>query len=476
MMSPTTTEPRPIRERQVRIDFSARSAELRGREESPNLDATRCEGPCGFVLNLAQELAEGRVEDGAGELGSRQSLDAQVLDADAIVLPRQIGCQLMEEVASLVRNPAMHASYATLCFLPAMATRLRMRQVLLSPSKRLATLASESRSRDASTAGEDEQVFEPEIYSYWIDWSGQLYVRDLELGSQGDVPVSGRIPLERGALCLSFYLPRLPDTNPANLRNVDLTAFDPNPLRDAKGEVSGFLRAEPREPATLLEERVESPVHVLESLLEHLAVGLFEPQRIRLALESGQLRGELLRGDALAVFGVVALAPTESPVIDETPGSGHAVQPGFLSLCWAHPEPVDLSEVHLRPRTLSFDVLLNLLLRDMTRRGSKVRRGPHRRHPRKMREVLPKDASRVALEPVDQLADRERRRCVDEHMQVVRLDSKVLNANLKLFGFLPKQSFEPVRDVSDEDLAPSARYPDEVILEHNHGAFVVSML
>ena len=101
MLSSTTAQPRPIRERQVRIERTAPRAQLRGRKEASNLDAP-LEAPRGFVLDLTHELAEGRVQDRPGELGFRHPLGVQVLNADAIVLAPQVGCQLVKKVAPLV--------------------------------------------------------------------------------------------------------------------------------------------------------------------------------------------------------------------------------------------------------------------------------------------------------------------------------------------------------------------------------------
>src|SRR5215217_2391407 len=217
-------------------------------------------------------------------------------------------------------------------------------------------------------------------------------------------------------------------------------------------------------------------LHVPESLSEHLRVGFFEPERLRLTLERGQLRGELSGRDALGVYGVVTLTPTQCPVVDEPTCPSHAVQPGLLSLGGTHPEPVGLSHLHLLgPRALSFDVLLNRRLRHSARRCRKVCGGPHGRHLSKVSELLAKHPRGVALEPVDQLANRQRRRRIDKHVQVVWPDGKMLDFDAKLFGFLAEQRFKPVRDGSDQHLAASARYPDEMILEHDNRPSVVSV-
>jgi hypothetical protein len=88
---------------------------------------------------------------------------------------------------------------------------------------------------------------------------------------------------------------------------------------------------------------------------------------------------------------------------------------------------------------------------------------------------LAKHPRGVALEPVDQLTNRQRRRRIDEHVQVVGPDGKMLNLYAKLFGFLAEQRFKPVRDGSDQHLAASARTPDEMILERDNRPSVVSV-
>src|SRR5918992_3964316 len=60
-------------------------------------------------------------------------------------------------------------------------------------------------------------------------------------------------------------------------------------------------------------------------------------------------------------------------------------------------------------------------------------------------------------------------------MQVVGPDGKMLDLDGKLFGFLAKQRFKPVRDGFYQHLAASARYPDEMILKHNNRPTVVSV-
>ena len=84
MLSPATTaEPRPVYERQIRVERPASGAELRRWEEASDPDAA-LEAPGGLVLDLTHELAEGSVEDRTGQLGFRKPLRVQILDADQI--------------------------------------------------------------------------------------------------------------------------------------------------------------------------------------------------------------------------------------------------------------------------------------------------------------------------------------------------------------------------------------------------------
>jgi hypothetical protein len=240
----------------------------------------------------------------------------------------------------------MHPSHAALSLLPATATRLLPGEVLLNPPEPPLGPPGELRGPDALAIGEDEQVLQTEVYPDWVDRSRGFYVRNLKLGTQGNVPVSASVSLEGRALGRSFDSSGETDTNPTYLRDVYPAVLDSDALGDTESEVSSFLGAQPGEAATPLEERIVCPIHVCESLLEHLRVGLFKPERIRLTLDGRQLGGKLSGGDALAVFGIVAFTSVQSPIVDEPTGSGHPVQSGLLSLRRAHPEPVDLSQQH----------------------------------------------------------------------------------------------------------------------------------
>src|SRR5512135_1962247 len=93
--------PLPIREREAAVERTADVAHLRRREESIGLDVVLAE-PQRLVFELPVELAEGRVEDALGQLGSRKALQRQVLDTYRIVPADDRGTELVLEVPTPV--------------------------------------------------------------------------------------------------------------------------------------------------------------------------------------------------------------------------------------------------------------------------------------------------------------------------------------------------------------------------------------
>src|SRR5215207_7948086 len=99
-------------------------------------------------------------------------------------------------------------------FVSAAAAQLLSRKVLLRFLELPVRSPGEPGSRDTFAIREDEQVFESKVYTNRVLRRRRLYIGHLELGCQGNVPVSCRISLERRALGLSFDLSGLADTNP----------------------------------------------------------------------------------------------------------------------------------------------------------------------------------------------------------------------------------------------------------------------
>lgn len=133
MLSATLTNPPPLREPQVWINeptLRLRAA-FRGGEEALYLDSAP-KVLSRLVADLMPKVAEGRIKHRTAQLGSHKSLTVQILDADTVILTRQVCCQLVQKVASLVGYFAVYAGYLPLRLLSAVRARFLPGEVLLS--------------------------------------------------------------------------------------------------------------------------------------------------------------------------------------------------------------------------------------------------------------------------------------------------------------------------------------------------------
>src|SRR3712207_6772933 len=101
MTCPTTARPLPVREGQPMVDRAATPAEPGRRVETID-DCQVPAVPRRLVLDLSPELPEGRIVETLGQLGSRKAANAQVFDAEPLMIPDEVGRQLVEEVLSSV--------------------------------------------------------------------------------------------------------------------------------------------------------------------------------------------------------------------------------------------------------------------------------------------------------------------------------------------------------------------------------------
>ena len=101
MVRTTSAIPLPIREREAVVDRATIAAHLGRREKPIGLDVVLAV-PEALVFQLPEELAEGRVEDALGQLGSRKALHGQPLDAHRGIPIDDPGAVLVLEVPPLV--------------------------------------------------------------------------------------------------------------------------------------------------------------------------------------------------------------------------------------------------------------------------------------------------------------------------------------------------------------------------------------
>jgi hypothetical protein len=158
MACPAVTPPHPVGEPEVSVDGATRRAEPRGREETP-YNRQMLPVPAGLVGELEAQLAPRGVEDGLAELGSRNSSDRKILNADGVILADKATGELVEEVLSLITDAEMLTGDGAAGLLPPLAALLAAREMALEPHE-LALGAAEGRRRwDALTVAEHGQLF-----------------------------------------------------------------------------------------------------------------------------------------------------------------------------------------------------------------------------------------------------------------------------------------------------------------------------
>ena len=82
-----------------------------------------------------------------------------------------------------------------------------------------------------------------------------------------------------------------------------------------------------------------------------------------------------------------------------------------------------------------------------------------------MRELLPENAGRVALELVRIVLRRISRRCADEQVNVVGHDLQLCDRQVQHGGTFVKQFFEPRFDVADKHRLSVLDTPNKVVVE-----------
>ena len=78
-------------------------------------------------------------------------------------------------------------------------------------------------------------------------------------------------------------------------------------------------------------------------------------------------------------------------------------------------------------------------------------------------ELLLDLARGTPLGPTDEVADRDMRRYLDEHMDVIARQSAVDDGYAHLLADLPDDLAHPQTHITDEHLVPVLRRPDEVV-------------
>jgi len=352
MHRPTPAGPNPVREGQGGVDCPTLPTKLAAGEVAVNHGEVFAV-PDRFVLQLPPELTQGCVQNREGKLGFRHPSQVQVFDAQPVVFLDEFGGQLVQPVLALVAHLGVDPVQPMPRLFPVLATLLLAGKFPLRPAKLALCFAVELGWSYSCTVGKHREVFQAEVNSYhpFRVCRGQGCVRHGEFGGQGDVPMPLRIPLERSALDGAINRLALANLDQTDLGDIDFGVFDFDPLGDAEARLIPLLAFEAGEPGPLFKERLERPVEVFQGLLEHLAIGFFQPCHFGPLLQGGQLGGLLVVGQPLPGGGIRLLAPCKAPVPHEPPSSGHTQQSLSLGLGGFHAEAVDLAmDSHSVPR------------------------------------------------------------------------------------------------------------------------------
>lgn len=470
------TSPKTIRERKLLIAMTTVRTQLRRRKPATDEDEVSS-APPGFVFDLPERLTMRGVVDRLGKLGFRHAFEVQRLARDCAVLPDDRSGKFVGEVGAAVGDLLVFTGQRPTGFRPIRAPFLATGQTPGGALYLAFGFSEEARVLGDSAVGISGEPIEPHIdanrrFSF-DDRLGQ--VRQVEFSDQRYMPLAGRVTLERRAFQGQIAGLRLPDLDPPNLRNIDASVFELNPLRDAERLIRAVFLLESGKARPLLKEVVERSFAVGESLLQQLRVYLFQPLEAGLVFQLGQFNRKLRPGDGFAGFFVDLLTARQSPIEDEPSRARKPSKRRFLFGGRINPESVDLSFRHSISRSLRIDVFGNRLLGHRAGGRSEIARRPHARHSAKMLEFFSQNARRIALQSKHDLANSQMLWAIEEQMDVVRFDGKMHDLDIDLRRFFPQQCDQPLGYVPDKYFATTARYPDDVIPDRSHRAFVVSI-
>lgn len=460
----------PIRERLLRLrQRSASRTDLRC-VFGIDCDNSHASVLC-FACEDVEELRPTRVVRGLRQPGSGDTLDVQGFVGDEAVGIHQLPGFLVVEVPPLVGRLLVQLRNAVAGLAASGRTLPLACKRTLRPSESLLRLAVVMRGFYRRARRSDEERLQSEVYPNRRavpDGFGRIS----EVAREDHVPLAAR-PLDGDGLDRPLDSPMQLDLDVSDVLEVQT----PVVLQAATVPVGREL--DTTEPVFRLVSRVARSAPGLAPAEERLERLVQSAQRSlrRREVEGCEARRGLARrlepprlfavGDR-TLFGLVHVPSfPKGKVVEPSVLSEHRVKGKLLRAVGEEPELVRPSH-RLRPPPLflSGDVTGYRLVRHVTRRTHVVTATPEARHTAPERPVaLPKDARGVALELVSELGRGEDRRGLDEQMHMIRLDRKVFDLNLKLFGLLPNKGLQFVGNTAGQHGEPILRTPNKVIVE-----------
>src|SRR6266498_1859147 len=334
--------------------------QLRRREPTPNQDEVSVT-PSGFIFDLPQGLTMRRVCNRLGKLGFRHAFQVQRLARDRAVHFDDRSGKLMSEVSATVSNLLVLTSQRASGFGPVCATFLATRKSARGPLDLTLSLPEEARVFGDATIGVSGETIKANINTnccFRLD-SGLGQIRQVEFSDQRDMPFACRVTLERSALQGQINRLRLPDSYPADFRNIDAATFKLYSLRNSERLMGTVFLLESGEVGPLLKEVIKRPLAIGEGLLQQLRIDVLQPLEARLVFQSGQFGRKLGPGDGLASLLVGLFSTMKRPVKDESARPRITRERRLLFGRRIDPELVDLSFQHPISSALQVDVFAN---------------------------------------------------------------------------------------------------------------------
>jgi hypothetical protein len=339
--SASFARPFAVGEREVRFDRATDSMQLAGGEESPD-NRDEFSAPDRLIFDLSAKLAEGRVEDAFAQLGFRQALNTQILDADQVVPRDQCGRGLVEKVAPLACCLAMNAGDSKLRFSAARATFLSPGEYALDFPQHPFSFTEELRDGNIGRiARERGKGLEAKIDANRIYGERNLGIINFALGNKRDEPIAAGIAFERSALGRHGNGLRKTQANPTDLRAINPLAINLDPLGNTESIALLALFLELWEPGSLLEEVRERSIQVAQGLLQRLRVNLAQPTRILSILKSRQFKILRMIPKRLAMLDVMRSPASQAPIPNESSCSSQTRKTALLFGCWLQLETIN---------------------------------------------------------------------------------------------------------------------------------------
>lgn len=395
----------------------------------------------------------------------REALDVQVFDRNAAKSVDDLPAFLVQEVAAGVADVSLQLCNGK----PALAAHLR---AAFAASKS-ALKASELRSVSLRDVGANNRLARAESGERREPHVDPDAVMTSALNRR-DLNVKNHVPLASVAAqnCGLRFTRKLPMPAYSDLaRDANEAEFLALADRHAVtyAEVCGVIAvtsAKAREARflTALDATEEGGIGLVE-LAHHLLLSGCGPTALvgKFFADLRQARDLLVCADRDAFL--VSPDPVfEGGIVELTKIAKHFRQE--RSLRFVRLDAVAVAKDHGSTALLIFYVLTNRSLRNVANCAGEERPAPKRRKPgTQVRELLPKEARRCALEAVDDLRHGPGRISLDKHVNVIRHDLDFVNQKTMLSSHLVKKNFQARINGRNENGTPVLRAPHDMIFE-----------